>query len=170
MSNSIVKNIIITLGILFFQVMVLNRLNISQSLLPLMYPVILLSLTRNTNRSLLLLLGFGLGLFVDMFSNTGGAHAVACTVLAFSRQFFLSSMGPMDMGSEQIKPSIINLGLKNYAAFSFFLLAIHHIVFFALEVFSVSNLFDTVIRTLLSLAVSWILIMIYQFTFASKEK
>ena len=110
--------------------MVLSRLNISQSIMPLIYPVLLLILVRNINGSLLLLFGFGLGFIVDIFSNTGGAHAVACTVIAFVRPFFLSSIGPMDMGSDQIKPSIVSLGIKNFAAYSFFLLAIHHVVFF----------------------------------------
>ena len=170
MSNSIGKNILLVLAVLFIQLMVLNQLNIAQSLFPMVYPVILLSLTRNINKSLLLAIGFLLGLFMDVFANTGGAHAVACTVITFVRPFFLSSMGPMDMGSEQIKPSITNLGLKNYAAYVLFLLAIHHLVFFFLEVFSFSNLVWTLSRVFVSLVFSWILVMIYQYTFISKSK
>lgn len=169
MNNLSWRNILLTLMILVAQVIILNRLNISQALLPMVYPLVILSLQRNINKSLLLLVAFTLGLLMDIFSNTGGAHAVACTVLAFLRPLFLASLGPTDMGSEGIKPSILNLGLKNYTTYSIFLLAIHHIVFFILESFSFSNFFWLILRLLVSFTVSWILVMIYQFTFESKK-
>ncbi len=170
MNNPIAKYIITIFGVLFFQLMVLSRLNISQSVFPLIYPVLLLILVRNINGSLLLLFGFVLGFFVDFFSNTGGAHAVACTVIAFVRPFFLSSIGPMDMGSNQIKPSILSLGIKNFAAYSFFLLAIHHIIFFLLEVFSFNDFPYTLIRIIASLSLSWILVMSLQFLFNGRKR
>ena len=86
------------------------------------------------------------------------------------RPFFLSSIGPMDMGSDQIKPSIISLGLKNYLAYSFLLLAIHHIAFFMLEVFSFSNFLDTALRIIGSLIVSWLLVISFQFLFNGKQR
>jgi rod shape-determining protein MreD len=165
-----IKNIIFSLAILFTQIMVLNQLNISQSILPLIYPILIFSLNRSLNKSLLLVLSFGLGLVMDVFSNTGGAHAIACTLLAFVRPFFLSSIGPMDMGSDQIKPSIISLGLKNYLAYSFLLLAIHHIAFFMLEVFSFSNFLDTALRIIGSLIVSWLLVISFQFLCNGKQR
>ena len=134
------------------------------------YPLIILYQIRNINTSLLLLIGFFLGLIMDLFTNTGGAHAVACTVIAYLRPFFLSSLGPADMGSEQIKPSITNLGLKNYAVFLFLMLAIHHILFFTLEAFSITILWSTLLRTILSLIFSWTLIMGIQYLLISKEK
>tara|TARA_Y100001934_G_C12310437_1_gene754653 strand:+ start:836 stop:1348 length:513 start_codon:yes stop_codon:yes gene_type:complete len=169
-SNSSVRYIVIIVGVLFFQLIVLNRLNISQNILPLIYPIILLTLVRNINGSLLLLIGFILGYVMDVFSNTGGAHAVACTVLAFLRPFFLSSIGPMDMGSDQIQPSIISFGIKNFAVYSFFLLAIHHVVFFLLEVFSFNNFPNTLLRIISSLLFSWVLIMALQFLFNGRKR
>lgn len=170
MSSSLFKNITLSVVVLFIQIMVLNQLNISQSILPLVYPILLFSLVRNLNKSLLLFMGFGLGLILDVFSNTGGAHAIACTTIAFVRPFFLSSIGPMDMGSEQIKPSIVSLGLKNYSGYSFFLLTIHHITFFMFEIFSFSNFLDTIIRIVGSLVVSWLLVISFQFLFNRKQR
>lgn len=169
MNKSITKNIIAVIGVLFFQLMVLNRLNISQNIFPIIYPMLLFTVIRNINRSILLLFGFVLGFFVDVFSNTGGAHAVACSVVAFVRPFFLSSIGPMDMGSEQIKPSIFTLGIKKFAVYAFFLLAIHHIIFFILEVFTFSHFLHTLIRVFSSLLISWILVMSLQFLFNEKR-
>ena len=170
MNKIIIKNIITVIGILFFQLMILSRLNISQNISPLIYPIILFTVIRNVNRSILLLFGFGLGFFVDIFLNTGGAHAVACTVIAFVRPLFLSSIGPMDIGSDQIKPSILSLGIKNFAVYAFSLLAIHHVIFFILEVFTFHNLLHTLFRVFLSLLISWLLIMSLQFLFNVKRR
>lgn len=170
MSSSSRKYLITVLIVLFFQLMVLNRLNISQNILPLIYPILLLTIVRNINRSLLLLFGFGLGFFIDVFSNTGGAHAAACTIIAFVRPFFLSSIGPMDMGSNQIQPSILSLGIKKFAAYSFFLLIIHHFIFFMLEVFSIKNFIFTLFRIIISLLFSWVLVMSLQFLFNGRKR
>lgn len=170
MNNPIAKNIILVVGVLFFQLMILNQLNLAQSLLPLIYPIIILSLPRNINKSLLLGIGFGLGLTVDVFMNTGGANAVACTLLAFFRTFFLSSLAPSDMGSETIRPSVINMGFKNYAVYVFLLLAIHHVAFFFLEVFTFDEVLWTLSRIIVSLIFSSVLVLVYQYLFVSKKK
>ena len=170
MTKSIAKHIVYSLLILSFQVVILNNLNISQYIFPMLYPIVILSQGRNLNASLLLTIGFGLGLIMDVFSNTGGAHTVACTVIAYIRPLFLSSFGPMDMGSEHIKPSIFNFGVKKYALFVFFTLVIHHILFFFLEAFSFSNVLNTFLRIFGSLIFSWSLSMAIQYLFVSKEK
>jgi len=169
-NKSIIKNIITVVGVLFFQLMVLSRLNISQNISPLIYPVLLFTVVRNMNPSILLLFGFGLGFFVDVFSNTGGAHAVACTVIAFVRPFFLSSIGPMDIGSDQIKPSILSLGIQKFAVYAFFLLAIHHVIFFMLEVFTFYNFPHTLFRIFSSVLISWVLLMSLQFLFNRRRR
>ncbi|MAW65589.1 MAG: rod shape-determining protein MreD [Flavobacteriales bacterium] len=170
MNKIITKNIITVIGVLFFQLMVLSRLNISQSIYPLVYPILLFTVVRNMNRSIFLLFGFGLGFFVDIFSNTGGAHAFACTVIAFVRPLFLSSMGPMDIGSDQIKPSILSLGVKTFAVYALFMLAIHHVIYFILEVFTFHNFHQTIFRIFLSLLISWLLVMSLQFLFNVKRR
>lgn len=170
MNNPIAKNIILVVGVLFFQLMILNQLNLSQSLLPLVYPVIILSFPRNINKSVLLAIAFSLGLFVDVFMNTGGANAVACTLVGYFRTFFLSSMAPSDIGSESIRPSILNMGFKNYFVYVFLLLAIHHLTFFFLEVFTFDEFLWTLSRVLVSLLFSSILIIVYQYLFVSKVK
>lgn len=170
MNKFIGKYVVLILVIISFQVTILNNLNISHYLLPMIYPVIIFSQIRNIHSSLLLVIGFGLGLLMDTFNNTGGAHAIACTVIAYVRPFFLSSLGPTDMGSEDINPSILNLGAKNYAVFAFLMLVIHHVLFFFLEVFSFINILSTFLRIIISLIFSWSLIMGFQYLFGSKEK
>jgi rod shape-determining protein MreD len=156
--------------IIFFQITVFNNLDISSSVIPCIYPVIIISFNRVSNRSLLLITGFLLGLLIDIFSNTGGAHAMATTLLAFFQPYLLSSMGPSDSNSDKIKPSIYSLGLKNYLVFLLILLFVHHIIVFFIEVFSFSNFGFTLFRIASSTCASLVLITILQFIFVRKEK
>lgn len=150
--------------------MVLNQLNVSSYVFPMIYPIVILSLPRRINKSILLLMAFGMGLVIDLFMNTGGANTIALLVLAYVRSSFLSSLGPMDMGSENIRPSITSLGLKNYLTYSLLLLLIHHLLFFYLEIFSFSQFLPTLLRAMISLFFSWILVIIYQYLFPINTK
>lgn len=170
MENNWFKHIGFAGLIIFFQILVFNNIDISASMIPFIYPVIIISASRLSNRSLLLMVGFFLGLFIDMFSNTGGAHAMATTFLAFCQPYLLSSMGPSDSNSDKIKPSIYSLGLSNYLVFSLILLFLHHIVVFFVEIFSFSNFGLTLLRIALSSLGSLILILLLQFIFVRKEK
>jgi len=72
------------------------------------------------------------------------------------------------MGSEAIKPTIYNIGIKGYFGYATFLLLIHHLVFFFLDVFTFTNFFETILRVIVSLVFSLILIILCQFVFVNK--
>lgn len=168
--NNLIKTILGTIAILAFQVLILNRLNISSYISPLVYPLILLAIPRDFNKTRLLLVSFTLGLLMDVFTNTGGAHATACLVLAMARPFFLATIGPTDSATESISPNIHNLGASKFAIYTLILLAFHHLVFFAIEAFTFSGVIATLSRFLISLSISWLLVIFHQFLFTSKSK
>lgn len=102
--------------------------------------------------------------------NTGGINIIACVIISYVRNPLLSSLGPMDMGSENIRPSISSLGLKNYLTYTVILLSVHHLLFFYLEIFSFLYFFDTLLKVVLSLILSLTLIIIYQYIFPINTK
>lgn len=118
---------------------------------------------------MLLGIAFVLGLFIDMFSNTGGAHAMGLTTLAFLRPYFLSSIGPTDSGSDHINPSIHNLGFKSYVVYAGILLFIHHIIVFFMEVFTMEDFMGTITRIVVSTITSIVLVFLLQLIFVKKE-
>lgn len=169
MIRSVIFKIFIALLILFFQVTVVNQFNISAFVIPFVYPVIILGIPRAIDKVNLLLLGFFVGLAVDFFSNTGGAHAMGMTVLAFVRPYLLASIGPSDSGSENIRPTIYTLGISSYAVYTLILLVLHHFVVFFMEVFSFTYLGETLIRVLLSCLASTGIIILLQYILEKKE-
>lgn len=169
MKSNWLKNITLALVIIFFQVLVFNQLEISAYVIPFVYPMLILSLIRSMNKPMLLGIAFVLGLFIDMFSNTGGAHAMGLTTLAFLRPYFLSSIGPTDSGSDHINPSIHNLGFKSYVVYAGILLFIHHIIVFFMEVFTMEDFMGTITRIVVSTITSIVLVFLLQLIFVKKE-
>ncbi len=76
-------------GLVVMQVLILNKIHVLGFITPFLYIYFLLKLPTGTSRNLLLLLGFTLGIVIDMFSNTPGMNAAACVFLAFVRPLYL---------------------------------------------------------------------------------
>lgn len=169
MIRKVIYKIFVALALLFFQVTVVNQLNISALVIPFIYPLILLGLPRAFDKVNLLLVGFFIGLAVDFFSNTGGAHAMGMTVIAFVRPYLLASIGPSDSGSENIRPTVYSLGLSSYSVYALILLILHHFVVFFMEVFSFTYLGETLVKVIASCALSCILIILLQYILEKKE-
>ena len=65
------------------QVFILNNIQLGGVINPYLYILFLLTLPVQTPRLLLLLIGFALGISIDMFQNSTGIHAFACVLIAF---------------------------------------------------------------------------------------
>src|SRR5580658_7192394 len=106
---------IILVGI---QVLVLNNLELNGVFNPYIYPLFILLLPINTPKWLLLLLGFGTGLVIDMFSNTMGMHAAATTLLAYMRPYILNVLQPSGGYEPEDKPTLSNMGFRWFITYS----------------------------------------------------
>ncbi|MGB1450762.1 MAG: rod shape-determining protein MreD, partial [Marinirhabdus sp.] len=71
------------------QVVVLDHINLFGYINPYLYIYFIVLYPFTGNRGLIILLGFLLGLTIDVFSDTGGVHAAATTFIAYARPAFL---------------------------------------------------------------------------------
>jgi len=81
---------------------------------------------RQEGLPLLLLIGFTVGLLVDMFYNSVGTHAFASVLVVYSRAFLLGLMLPASGYEAAAQPTLSNLGWKRFSIFSLILIGIHH--------------------------------------------
>lgn len=145
------------------QVILLNNIQLGTFINPFLYILFLLTLPVNIPKALLLVVAFCAGLTIDMFQNTPGMHASACLVLAYFRPGWLKIIAPRDGYESDAEPSIRKLGFPWYLAYAAFLVFIHHLFLFFIEVFRFSEFFDTMIRILLSSTLTLLLIIIAQY-------
>jgi hypothetical protein len=115
-----------------------------------------------------MLLSFGLGFGIDLFSNTYGLHASSALVIAYGRPYLIKLFEPRDGFDPGIELTIYSMG---YAWFSYvfgaFLLA-HTMWFFLIEQFKWSEFWYVVLKTALGVPLSLILCVLLQFLFFKK--
>lgn len=151
--------------LLLLQVFVLDNVHLGGYINPYLYILFVLLLPFETPGWLLLTSSFALGFGVDMFEGTGGIHAAASTFIAFLRPYVLVLLSSSREYEPGINPSIADLGLRWFLSYAGFLTLAHHLALFMLEVFSFSDLIDTLRRTLMSTLVTFVIIIIVQYLF-----
>ena len=163
-----IKYILSFIFLVLLQVLVLNNFHLFGFLNPKVSPLFILLLPPKTNRSLLLILAFTLGLSVDMFENSGGAHASATLFLAFIRPMLISLI--TGLGNNEISNlSLGNLGVPKFLNYVIPSVLIHHLWLFSLEAFTFSNYYLVLYETLISSTFSILLIFIIELLFNRKK-
>jgi len=157
---------------LLFQVFVLDEILLHHLITPYIYFLFILWLPFKTNRSVLMLLGFGLGLSLDFFRHYPGFHAAACVLIAYIRPFLISMLIPQEGAETNYEsPSITSMGgFSPYMMFATVLCLLHNAWLFLLEAFQFGNIWYFFGKTLLSTVVSLLLIAITELIFVRKQK
>ncbi|MFI5171893.1 MAG: rod shape-determining protein MreD [Chitinophagales bacterium] len=160
------------IGLIFlilFQVLVLNKLNVSTYIHPYVYPMFIILLPFDTPKWVLLPLAFFAGLSIDMFMNTGGMHAAACVFIAFIRPTLIKTYTPITGYESVNSPSISELGVLWFTFFTATIIFIHHGIYFLLQVWWMKDLGYLFLKILLSAAISTLLIVIFAFLFSKRK-
>lgn len=159
MINLLPRYILSFLLLVLIQVLILNNIQLSGYINPYIYILFILTLPLNTPKWALLVLGFLLGLSIDLFTHTVGMHASATVFLAFLRPGLLNSMEPRGGYELDTRPSIQNYGLRWFFIYVALSVLAHHLFLFFIEVFKLESFFQTLLRALLSGLFSLVLIL-----------
>lgn len=144
------------------QVLFMNHIQFNRFINPFFYVIFLLLLPLNVPRYLLLILGFVLGLTVDVFSNTPGIHASATVFMALIRPYFINSANLED--SEKVmSPTLMNLGFASFVKYAGLLILFHHLFLFYIEIFSFHAFFQTFLRSIFSSLFTFVFVIVSQF-------
>ena len=138
MIKSIYKIVIYFLVFVTLQVLILHNIYLFKIATPLLYLYIIVKVPTNMTRSQLIFISFILGIVIDIFYNTLGMHAAACTLAGMFRAPLMHSFTDKEL-SEGATPSYRTLGTRGFIKYVFFLVVIHHVALFLIESIS---LFD----------------------------
>lgn len=163
MINLLGRNILRFIVLVLFQVLVLNNIQFSGYVNPLMYVLFILLLPFETPRWLLLISGFLIGISVDIFSDTLGLHASASVFMAFLRPYVLRVISPRDGYESGTFPRVFYYGLTWFLNYAVILVVMHHLFLFYFEVFRFSEFFRTLLRVILSSSFSIAIIVLSQY-------
>lgn len=149
MNNLVLNNIVRFIGLLLFQVLVLNHVNLLGFINPFIYIIWIFLFPFKKNKFALLLLSFLLGLSIDFFSDSGGIHAAATLFIAYIRTPVLNAvLGKSDF--DYILFNLRNIAFIKTISFISILTFIHHFIIFSLEYFKLSSISTILYNTLLT--------------------
>lgn len=148
------------------QVLICNHIDFMGYINPLVYIYFILLFPFNSNRSLFLVTAFLLGLTIDMFSDTGGANAAACVIIAYIRPFVLRFAFGISYEHQSVK--LENTAFGQRMVYIVILTFVHHFFMFLLEIFNISNIL-LVLRNTLFFGIFTILVITLSITLFSRK-
>lgn len=137
------------ISLVLIQALVLNNIRLFDFINPYIYIAFIFIYPFSSNRFSIIGLGFLLGLFIDLFSDTGGAHAFATTFIAYLRLYFFKTI----FQKTEVDFEFFNLNQETFGKvfnFTVILTFIHHFLLFSLLNFSFRNFFGVITNTFLS--------------------
>jgi len=148
MSSSVIINIFRFILLIALQVVIFREMTLFGLMTPFPYILFIMLYPVNGNKAGLLVASFFLGLSIDIFLNSGGAHAAACVILAYLRPTFFKFSFGVSYEYQTVK---INDRLSP-ERFSFILISIvtHHLILYLLEFFRLGLILEILGRTILS--------------------
>lgn len=170
MINDILKNTLRFIVLILLQVLIIQNIRLGSYIILFPYVLFILLLPFETPKLLVLFLAFVTGLTVDMFYDTAGIHAAACTLIGFSRYYVLRLLSPREGYDPGLSPTIQSMGPVWFITYAAIIIVIHHICFFYLEIFRFGEFFRTLLRVILSSIGTFCLIYVIQFLFNNTSK
>lgn len=170
MTIEILKNTLRFLLLVLLQVLIIQNINLTSYIILLPYIMLIILLPFETDKLIVLITAFFLGVCIDFFYDSSGLHAFACTTMGFARYYVLKYISPRDGYDSGVKPTVEEMGLAWFLRYAGTLVIIHHIFLFYLEIFRFSEFFSTLLRVILSSMGTFALIYFIQFLLFNKGK
>lgn len=152
------------------QLLVFSQIELGLGIHLLMCPLYVLLLPFEINIFILLIVAFGMGFILDVFSNTYGLQASSLLLIAYIRPYVFKAFAPRDDYDPLKTPSYVDMGnLWYFSAFGSLLL-IHNTWFFLLEAFSFRGILYTIQKIVFSFIFIYLLSLLLQIILVRRSK
>ena len=145
--NSWLRYFFLFIVVVFLQVTIGNSIHLLGVAIPFLYIYFIIRLPLSLSVNWTLTLAFILGLVIDIFSNTPGMNALACTVVAFLRKPILNLYTPRGEDYSESEPSILTFSLCFCT------------LLFVIESFSFFDIGRLIVRVLASTILTFLVIL-----------
>ena len=118
-----------------------------------------------------MVLALALGFSLDCFTKTYGLHAASCILIAYLRPFLINLLISQEGAeSNYNEPSIKSMGFIPYFTYVAILTLLHHSSLFFLEALQTGGYLYFILKTMLSSAISLLLILLTELLFVRKQR
>lgn len=148
MNSSFLLNIFRFFAFLALQVLIFNNIDFYGYLNPFIYILFIILYPVNDNKLILLIMSFLLGLTLDAFANSGGIHATAAIIIAYSRPTILKFSFGVSYEYQTIK--ITDKINSERIVLILLTVFIHHFIIYSLELFGYGLFLDFIPKIILN--------------------
>jgi hypothetical protein len=157
-------------AVILIQVFVLNQIEIGWGILPMIYPIMIFLIPIESGVVGLFAISLGMGVVLDIMSNTFGLHTSSLLLFAYLRPSILKRFAPREDYEANKEANYFTMG-RNWFIFTFgSLLLLHHLWFFFFEVADIGSFFYILQKAVLSVPLSFLLCVGLQIIFVKKPK
>ncbi len=157
--NNVIRYFFLFVGLILLQVIVGNSIHLFGVAIPFLYIYFIIRLPLSLSTNWLLTLSFLTGLTIDLFCNTPGMNALACTITGGMRKTIVSLYTPRSEDYIDEVPSIKSFGSSMYVRFLLTFVLIFCTVLFLIESLSLFNLGQLLIRIVASTILTFLLLL-----------
>lgn len=140
----------------------IDPIQLGRFVTPVLYVLFIMVLPSNIKPWLILVIAFIGGLIADLFSDTGGMHAVCMLTVGFLRVYLLPLFISKDDIEKGTEPNLFTIGYRIFALYALTLSLIYLLVFTFLDVASLKGFFYTITTVMVSTVITVFLIFIIQ--------
>lgn len=156
----VLRHILSLVIVLLLQMLVFNNLHFLGICHPYIYILFLIALPIRIPQWIELLIGFGVGLIVDMFCGSPGVHTAACSFLAYLRPIFIRRT---IQDAERISMTIdgLSIGFNEYVKLVVLYTILHHALVFLIEAWSLAHFWLLLAKIIVSSLFTIALLLFY---------
>lgn len=167
MNNDLVINIARFVGLLLVQFYVMDQVMFMGYINPMIYMLFIVLYPMSNKRWTLLFLSFALGIIIDTFQDTGGAHAAACVTLTYFRPFLLKLVYGESYIMRSLK--VMQSPLDRVALIIGLSIILHHFIFYSLIIFNIVQVLEILKLTLVVGIATFFVSFLFTILFSKKS-
>lgn len=157
MINNLLRGLFYFVVFVLIQVWVLNNIHFLRIATPFLYLYFIIKLPVGASQTQVVFFSFLIGLVIDMFTNTPGMHAAACTLAGFSREIIIRFFMGKDL-PEGIYPSIRTFGFGGFLRYVLAFVILQHMALFLIESLTLFDPLFLILRIAASVIMTTLLI------------
>lgn len=159
MTKTILQFLLLFIVLILLQAIVFNNICLFGVAVPFVFIYFIVHLPITLSSNWLLTLSFLTGLTIDIFANTQGMNALACTIVAMSRHSILHWYFPREDELTIPEPSIRSLGFEYFAKYLFTFVLLYCTIIFLIESFSLFNIVRLALRIICSTFLTFLILL-----------
>lgn len=169
MGRSLLHNLLILICLIAVQVLICNHIMLFNAATAFIFIYIIIALPADLATGWVLTWAFLSGLSIDIFSDTLGLNAMACTISGVIRRPVLFAYIPKDDRTKSILPSLRSMGFLSYSKYLLTMTSVYCLTIFIIEYFSFADIREILIYTCASSLFTYILLLAIDSLAANKR-